>query len=81
MASLHTPSLVDQASTILQAARDLQHKLDQVGLQQPSFEPNSGGDWHDASEHPDLLKARSALIDASQTMLNLALGPMDKLNH
>ena len=37
-------------------------------------------DWHDAFEHPDLLRTRSALIDASQTMLNLALGPADTMN-
>ncbi|KAI5861165.1 O-methyltransferase-domain-containing protein [Durotheca rogersii] len=80
MASIPTPSLVAQAAAILEAATSLQRQLEQHGLQQPSFEAGGRKDWHDAIEHPEVLRARSALIDASNLMLNMALGPMDILS-
>ncbi|KAI1400583.1 O-methyltransferase-domain-containing protein [Hypoxylon fuscum] len=79
MATIPTPTLISQATAILGAATSLQKQLEQHGLQQPSFEANGRKDWQDASEHPEILKARSALIDASNLMLNLALGPVDTL--
>ncbi|KAI0386951.1 S-adenosyl-L-methionine-dependent methyltransferase [Hypomontagnella monticulosa] len=79
MAAIPTPSLVAQATKILEAATTLQKQLEQSGLQQPSFEANGRKDWQDAVEHPKILEARSMLIDASNMMLNLALGPLDIL--
>ncbi|KAI2627278.1 O-methyltransferase-domain-containing protein [Hypomontagnella submonticulosa] len=79
MAAIPTPSLVAQATKILEAATSLQTQLEQNGLQQPSFEANGRKDWQDVVEHPEILKARSMLIDASDMMLNLALGPLDIL--
>lgn len=81
MATIPTPSLVAQATAILEAATSLQKQLEQHSLPQPSFEAATADgmrgrqDWQDAVDHPELLGARSALIDASQLMLNLALGP------
>lgn len=74
-----SPSLVEQATAILQAATELQRRLDELALPQPTFEVGGRRDWHDASAHPDVLRARSALVDASHTMLHLALGPTDAL--
>ncbi|KAK7751099.1 hypothetical protein SLS62_006928 [Diatrype stigma] len=81
MAAIPTPSLVDLATTILGAATSLQQQLKQNNMRQPSFEAATADgvrgrqDWQDAVDHPQLLEARSALIDASQLMRNLALGP------
>lgn len=74
-------SLIEHATAILQAATQLQQRLDAEGLPQPSLDVDSGGrrDWHDASQHADILQARSALIDASRAILHLALGPVDAL--
>ncbi|KAI1370510.1 O-methyltransferase-domain-containing protein [Hypoxylon crocopeplum] len=80
MATIPTPSLIAQATIILEAATSLQRQLEQDGLKQPSFEADGRKDWQDAVEHPEILKARSALIDASNMMLNLALGPLDTLS-
>lgn len=74
-----TPSLVDQATAILRAATDLQQRLGELALPPPTFAPGGRQDWHDASAHPDVLAARSALVDASHAMLQLALGPVDAL--
>lgn len=79
MAAIPSPSLVEQAQKILTAATELQSHLDACGLQQPAFEANGRKDWHDAFNHRDLLQTRSALIDASQIMLNLVTGPTDTL--
>ncbi|KAH9905838.1 S-adenosyl-L-methionine-dependent methyltransferase [Xylariomycetidae sp. FL2044] len=79
MATIPTPTLVDQAKVILEAATSLQQQLEQRGLPQPGFEADSRKDWQDAIDYPELLRTRSALIDASNQMLNLALGPMDTL--
>ncbi|KAJ9656903.1 hypothetical protein H2198_004656 [Neophaeococcomyces mojaviensis] len=81
MSTLPSPSLIQQAQAILKAATSLQNQLDQHGLPQPGFEASSPQDWHHALDHEDILKTRSALIDASQVMLNLALGPIDTLIH
>ncbi|KAI0010929.1 O-methyltransferase-domain-containing protein [Xylariaceae sp. FL0662B] len=80
MAAIQTPSLVAQATAILDAATSLQQQLEKHGLQQPSFEVNGRKGWQDAVDQPNILKARSALIDASNLMLDLALGPMDTLS-
>lgn len=75
-----SPTLVEQATAILQAATRLQQQLNDQSLPQPTFEVQGGRkDWHDASQHPDILRTRSALIDASRAMLDLTLGPMDGL--
>lgn len=75
-----SPSLADQANTILQAASQLEKGLRDHGLPQPTFEAGGRKDWHDCSQHTAILQARSALIDASQAMLELALGPSDYLS-
>lgn len=80
MAVLPSPSLVQEANAILQAATQLQQQLDEHGLQQPSLEVGGRKDWHDAADSPEILKTRSLLINASQTMLNLALGPTDAMS-
>lgn len=80
MTTLHTPSLVEQANAILQAATRLQQQLDDHGLQQPSLEVGGRKDWHDASGIPEILKTRSLLMSASQTMLDLAYGPIDAMS-
>ncbi|KAI1081784.1 O-methyltransferase-domain-containing protein [Whalleya microplaca] len=80
MAGITTPSLIAQATAILEAATSLQQQLEKNGLQQPSFEVDGRKDWQDVVDQRDILKTRSALIDASNLMLNLALGPMDILS-
>lgn len=79
MAPIHTPSLVEQATGILQAATQLQQQLDDHGLQQPSLQVGGRQDWHDAAESPGILKTRAILINASKTMLSLVLGPTDAM--
>lgn len=80
MATLPNPSLVEQANSILQAATRLQQQLDGHSLQQPSMRVGGREDWHDAIDIPEILNTRSLLIDASQAMLNLAMGPTDAIN-
>ncbi|KAI7783826.1 hypothetical protein LA080_011299 [Diaporthe eres] len=80
MNTLPTPSLVEQANAILQAATQLQQQLDDHGLLQPSLEVGGRKDWHDAAGNPEILKTRSLLLNASQTMLNLAYGPIDAMS-
>lgn len=80
MANFPTPSLTEQAKAILQAATQLQQQLDDHSLLQPSLKVGGRKDWHDAVGSPDILKTRSLLIDASKTMLNLALGPTDTMS-
>lgn len=80
MAKFPTPSLVEQAKAILQAATKLQQQLDDHGLLQPSLEVGGRKDWHDAAGSPEILKTRSLLIDASKTMLSIALGPTDTMS-
>lgn len=80
MASFPTPSLIEQAKAILQAATQLQQQLDDHSLLQPSLRVGGRKDWHDAAGSPKILETRSLLIDASKTMLNLALGPTDAMN-
>lgn len=73
-------SLVEQATTILAAATSLQQRLEALALPQPTFDdPGGRQDWHDAAAHPDVLRLRSALVDASRAMHQLALGPVDAL--
>lgn len=79
MSPTGTPSLTEQATTILAAAKTLQASLTAAGLPQPTFDAGGRRDWHDASPHPAILQARADLIDASQALLDLALGPADAL--
>ena len=80
MTSIPTPSLIGQATAILEAATSLQKQLEKHNLSQPSFEVGGRQDWQDTIEHPKILEARSSLIDASNLMLNLALGPTEMLS-
>ncbi len=80
MATIPTPSLIAQATAILEAATRLQQQLEEHGLRQPSFEVGGRQDWQDAVDHPGILRARSSLVDASNVMLNLALGPTEMLS-
>ncbi|KIX93306.1 uncharacterized protein Z520_10949 [Fonsecaea multimorphosa CBS 102226] len=74
-----TPSLVDLATEILEAAKILQQGLDAKSLPQPSFGATGPKDYHDAAEHAEILEARARLIDASQSMCTLARGPTEAL--
>lgn len=74
------PSLIEQATQILEAASQLQQQLQSHKLPQPTLEVGPRKDWRDASQHTSILEARFALIDASQAMLQLALGPIDYLD-
>lgn len=73
-------SLTEQATIILQAASQLEQGLRDHGLPQPTLDAGGRKDWHDCSQHTSILQARSALIDASQAILQIALGPSDYLN-
>ncbi|KAI0475996.1 S-adenosyl-L-methionine-dependent methyltransferase [Xylariaceae sp. FL0804] len=78
MATIPTPSLVAQAEAILGAATRLQEQLERNGLPQPGFEAGAPRrDWSDAAAHPDILDLRSQLIDASEVMRNLVMGPAE----
>jgi len=72
--------LVDLANEILQAAAVLQDELSKRELAQPSHGPTTGrGDYHDVHFVPAAMDARAKLIEASQAMTALALGPADSL--
>jgi len=74
-ADTQTPSLVALAKNILRNAALLQCGLDV----QPTFNPGGRENYHDLLNKPDLMEARSQLIEASKTLLNLTLGPIDVL--
>lgn len=74
-----SPSLVDLADRILRAANALQQGLHDKHLSQPSFDSTGPQDYHDASEFPALRDARAQLIEATHSLLLLALGPTDVL--
>ncbi|KIW30649.1 uncharacterized protein PV07_06377 [Cladophialophora immunda] len=74
-----TPSLVDIATEILEAAKALQHGLDEKSLSQPSFEATGPRDYHDAAAYPEIVRARARLLDASQSIFALARGPTETL--
>lgn len=77
--SVDTPSLITLADSIKESASTLQHLLTESQLPQPSFSPTGRRDWADAQLIPAILAARSSLIDATQTLVDLALGPTDIL--
>ncbi|RYP65537.1 hypothetical protein DL769_006283 [Monosporascus sp. CRB-8-3] len=79
MASAETPTLTTLADSIKESASTLQRLLTQNQLQQPSFSPTGRKDWSDVQFNPAILAARSNLIDAAQTLVDLALGPTDIL--
>lgn len=70
-----TPSLVALAKNILRNAALLQSGLDV----QPTFSSGGRDNYHDLLDKPDLMEARSQLIEASKTLLKLTLGPIDVL--
>lgn len=77
--STETPTLNTLADSVKESASTLQRLLTEEQLLQPSFSPTGRQDWSDAQFIPAILAARSNLIDAAQTLVNLALGPTDIL--
>lgn len=77
--SVETPALTTLADSVKESAGALERLLSENQLPQPSFSPTGRQDWTDAQFNPDILAARSSLIDAAQTLVNLALGPTDIL--
>lgn len=77
--SAETPALNTLADSVKESASTLQRLLTEEQLLQPSFSPTGRQDWSDAQFIPAILAARSNLIDAAQTLVNLALGPTDIL--
>ncbi|KAI0126014.1 hypothetical protein BJ170DRAFT_734784 [Xylariales sp. AK1849] len=75
MAKVTTPSLVEQATAILEAATHLQRQLDQHALPQPSFDVDGRKDWHDASSYPALLRIRSGPYRREPDHTQPRLGP------
>lgn len=69
------------AATVSQSAADLERLLAACKLAPPTFSarPGSRRTWKDAETHPEVLDARSRLIDAAQALVDLALGPSDVL--
>lgn len=76
-----SPSLASQAQAILEAATSLQKQLNSASLPQPSFAPSGRRDWSDANHLPELLETRLRLLDATQSMLDLVMGPMDTISY
>ncbi|KAE8133792.1 O-methyltransferase-domain-containing protein [Aspergillus pseudotamarii] len=74
-----THTLTTLADVVKESAGALQRLLEESQLPQPSFSPGGRQDWSDAQSIPAILAVRSNLIDAAQTLLNLALGPTDIL--
>ncbi|KAK2757998.1 hypothetical protein FQN54_004404 [Arachnomyces sp. PD_36] len=74
-----TPALTTLADSIKESASTLQSLLTENQLPQPSFSANGRRDWTDAQFLPDVLAARSSLIDAAEALLKLAVGPTDTL--
>ncbi len=77
--STDPPSLVALAEAILKNATTLEKELSQTTLGQPTFAPTSRPNYHDVLFNPSLMAARSSLIEATTTLLRLALGPTDSL--
>ncbi|KAI8632107.1 O-methyltransferase-domain-containing protein [Xylariaceae sp. FL1651] len=79
MSTLEAYTLTTLTDSVKESASILHKLLTQHHLPQPDFLPTGRRDWSDAQTLPDVLNARSNLIDAPQTLLNLALGPADTL--
>lgn len=73
------PTLTALSRLITDSANTLQHLLTQYNLPPPSVSPTGRKDWSDAAAHPDILSARSDLIDRTQELLNLVRGPVETL--
>jgi hypothetical protein len=65
------PSLTELAEEILASAKCLDTYLDSKGLPSTSFQRDTLTDLP-----PDLERARNALVDSTQTLKRLALGPI-----
>lgn len=72
-------NLVDFAKKLLHHAEALQAQLDKANAAQPSLDAGGPSRYPDRVEHPEIYKARTALVDASKDMYYLALGPIDTL--
>ncbi|KAH7024724.1 O-methyltransferase-domain-containing protein [Microdochium trichocladiopsis] len=84
MGSITSPPqsmLSSLTATVFESATTLDTLLAQKQLPRPTFSarPGSRQNWADAQPHPDVLDARSRLIDAAQALVDLALGPADVL--
>ncbi|KAK4443826.1 hypothetical protein QBC34DRAFT_430453 [Podospora aff. communis PSN243] len=75
MSNSSNPSLVSLAKEILRHASILEDGLPS----QPSFDPGSRANYHDIF-NTLLMQSRTALIEASNTMLTLARGPTGALH-
>lgn len=79
MSASHTPTLSALGDSVKESASVLERLISEQQLPQPSLSPTGRKNWSDAQTYPDILAARSNLIDTAQTLLNLALGPTDTL--
>ena len=77
-----SPTLIELATEILAGATALQSALDRQGLPQPDLAAASGRhNYHDVLFDEPVMAARAQLIDASRSLLRLALGPTEVLRN
>lgn len=67
------------AHALLQSTTTFQDLLQRHDLPLPSFAASGRTDWIDTQPFPDIVEARSSLIDQARTLLDLAMGPTDIL--
>lgn len=72
-------SLVNIASALLQSTTTFQDLLQHHELPFPSLAADGRKDWIDTQPFPEIVAARSRLIDQARALLDLALGPTDIL--
>lgn len=72
-------TLVTLAEQILHHATILQKQLDEASAPSPTLEAGGPSQYPPPEEHPDIYRTRATLIDASNDLLALALGPYEHL--
>lgn len=73
------PLLVDLARQILRHAEDLEKQLEDANVPQPTFDVGSSPLYPKPTEYPDMYHTRTSLVDASKSLFELALGPVDMI--
>jgi 6-hydroxytryprostatin B O-methyltransferase len=73
--------IVELAKEVLKNAEQLEQQLEQAGAPQPSFEAGSPATYPPESQHPAIFETRYAIVNASQAIHDLALGPSDVLQY
>jgi hypothetical protein len=82
MADTKPPSRLSELSSIIaQKTAEIEAYLAAKGLPQPSFHPDAPAELSLAREDEDILKARVSLIDATNELRDLAVGPDDSLRY